>query len=277
MQIRLINNNNINRDSWDNTIDNSNISSPCLKSWYLDKMFPDWEAIVDENYTMIMPILHPMSIDHFYPYGGIISTNPVYSEHLDQFTEKIPKRISSIKLNPTNWWLKKGDIYNVNTKQISLEYAQEEILSRFKDDVIIDRDHLNGQILEIKNIKTIITYLRKSIKTEYNEEELFTRIENIIKFAISNNEGIAIGYINSNNELSSLVILLFNQNFIHLFLAISYSDIDKHQLYQIVAEFIKENDMSNTIIDIPSSMNRFVQLSPELIGAFNIRYQKLVE
>ncbi|MDC1106952.1 hypothetical protein OAT16_09620 [Prolixibacteraceae bacterium] len=276
MKISLLNNNKIDRDLWDHTINNSNIASPCLISWYLDKMIPDWEAVVNQEYSMIMPVLSPNTIDHFNPYGGIISSTPIYTEHLDLFTQDILKKENYIKLNPTNWWLKEK-LETIVTQQISLEYPHNEILNRFKENVIIDREKLNGQILEIKNIKTILTYLRKSIKPEYNEEELFTRIENIIKFAISRNEGIAIGYINEQNEISSLVVFLFNQNFIHLFLALSNNKIDRHQLYQIVAEFIKENDMSETIIDIPSSKNRYVQISPELIGAFNIKYQKSIQ
>ncbi|MCT4672281.1 MAG: hypothetical protein N4A37_03425 [Prolixibacteraceae bacterium] len=274
MKINLINNNDIDRDKWDATIDYSNIASPCLRTWYLDKMFPNWEALVNEDYSMIFPIINSNDKKYFFPYGGIISTGLVYSEDLNLFIDALPSHAKETKLNPTNWWLKPDKTSRITTHQLSLEQTHELIHKNFAKEIAELQS--DGRILELKSIEAILKFVREALKIETEEdEELLLRISNVIKFSISRNNGIAIAHIDKKNQVSSLVLFLFNQNFIHLFLSLSLDKKNKNQLYQIIYEFIKENDMSSTILDMPNCETKFNQITPKLIGSYHINYQLL--
>jgi hypothetical protein len=46
----------IDKEKWDNALQNSHNSMVYANSWYLDAMCPYWEALVIDNYAYIMPI-----------------------------------------------------------------------------------------------------------------------------------------------------------------------------------------------------------------------------
>ncbi|QZE13324.1 hypothetical protein K4L44_12080 [Halosquirtibacter laminarini] len=117
MSITILHNKDINREMWDNTINESSICSPTLQSWYLDIVCPDWQAVIKEDYSMVMPIVPSNDLDQYIPYSGIISIYQVYSEDVEEFISILPTKVDLLNLNPTNWLLSSNKTKLIETEQ----------------------------------------------------------------------------------------------------------------------------------------------------------------
>ena len=56
MKIYYLKNKDIDLDKWNECIKNSFNGIVYAYSWYLDIVNEEWEALVDENYTRVMPL-----------------------------------------------------------------------------------------------------------------------------------------------------------------------------------------------------------------------------
>jgi hypothetical protein len=95
----------INNARWDKCIDTAVNGSVFAYSWYLDKVAPGWEALVDEQYHTVMPltfapynrkkdICQPL----FTPSLGIFSNHLIFPSALKQFYNEIESRFRSVNL-----------------------------------------------------------------------------------------------------------------------------------------------------------------------------------
>lgn len=80
-------------------------------SWYLDKVHPQWEALVEDDYHAVMPLTggKKFGVNYlFQPYFvqqlGVFSKTPMTQEKLDAFLTAIPQkyRFVEIRLNESN-------------------------------------------------------------------------------------------------------------------------------------------------------------------------------
>lgn len=70
----------IDKDQWDNCITNASNGLIYGFSWYLDIVSPGWDAVINEDYTAVMPLPWKQK------YGITYVIQPVYTKHLGVFS-----------------------------------------------------------------------------------------------------------------------------------------------------------------------------------------------
>lgn len=164
IDIKYLKHNEIDKEKWDRVVACSDYSLPYFFSWYLDIVSPDWEALILDDYNIIMPLTvkHKYGIKYviqppFTQQLGILSFNKtIDKEIIGHFIKKIPYFIFDINLNYNNVW-KESKInlviepnsynlirsrYNKNTKR--------NILKAINSDLIIKKIDLS-QFIPLMN------------------------------------------------------------------------------------------------------------------------------
>ncbi|MCB8998955.1 MAG: hypothetical protein H6540_02650 [Bacteroidales bacterium] len=104
--IRYLENREVDRIKWDVCMENS--TQPLIYgiSWYLDLVAPGWCALVNEDYSAVMPL--PVKSRYGIQYCiqpiyaqqlGIFSNTELNSATIHEFLEAIPRKFKIIKLN----------------------------------------------------------------------------------------------------------------------------------------------------------------------------------
>lgn len=180
--IRYLKHHRINKEKWDEAIEKSQFPVVYAMSWYLDRVCPGWEALVEGNYRSVFPVtgnrkfgIHYLYQPFFTQQLGLFSTKKEGDIH--KFIDAIPRKYKFIQIalnekNPLsecNW--KKvtnqtfhldldqeiEDIrkdYSENTKR-NLKKAQKHAIKiirndRFSDLIRLFRENRGG---ELKNLK----------------------------------------------------------------------------------------------------------------------------
>jgi hypothetical protein len=103
---RFFKNNEIDRHAWDKCIDSSVQGLIYSQSWYLDLVSPGWCALVEEDYSRVMPL--PLKKKYGIPYVmqplyvqqlGVFSPSPVTAEELKTWIRAIPDQYLYVALN----------------------------------------------------------------------------------------------------------------------------------------------------------------------------------
>jgi hypothetical protein len=97
LSIKLLINQQIDKKRWDETMESSQNGIVYGYSWYLDAVFPNWTALVSEDYTFIFPITSNRKFGLYYWYSpiytmqlGLFSTQELTDEVLLQFYGLLP-------------------------------------------------------------------------------------------------------------------------------------------------------------------------------------------
>jgi hypothetical protein len=122
--VRYLQNNEIDKLSWDSCVNSSLNSLPGALSWYLDLVCPGWNALVLDDYAAVMPLTgkRKLGIDYlFQPYFtqqlGIFSPLRLTQADTGQFLASIPGffKYIDICLNAANKPL--GDGFTFTARQ----------------------------------------------------------------------------------------------------------------------------------------------------------------
>lgn len=102
LNIKLLTNQQIDKNRWDKTMESSQNGIVYGYSWFLDSVFPNWTALVSEDYTYIFPITSNRKFGLSYWYSpiytmqlGIFSSNELSDEVLKFFYASLPNSIIS--------------------------------------------------------------------------------------------------------------------------------------------------------------------------------------
>jgi hypothetical protein len=109
--IRYLKHPEINKSKWDECISNSPNGLIYAYSWYLDAVCPEWEALVEDDYTIIMPLPMGKKLGFTYTYPppftqqlGLFSLHEILERKTMEFISAIPRHYQYIemKLNEKN-------------------------------------------------------------------------------------------------------------------------------------------------------------------------------
>jgi hypothetical protein len=104
--ISYINRKDISENKWNACIDGSFNGNIYGYSWFLDIVGPDWDALVENDYERVFPLVYRKKIGIYYIYQpfftqqlGLYSTTKLDAETLKSFINAIPKKFRRIELN----------------------------------------------------------------------------------------------------------------------------------------------------------------------------------
>jgi hypothetical protein len=279
----------IDREQWDNCISSSRSSKPYAYSWYLDIMAPGWEALVDDDYDSVFPI------PGFRKYGIQYIATPIFLQQLGAFSPDNPaEKVIHEFIDYLPEFYKFVDLcvgQNVNYKgirvteranfELDLSKPYETIWTNFdpacrrnieksfrRKAEIVD-DIKPGELIDLFiKIKPI---LAKGIKIRD-----FQRLRNLMDYCLNNNKGKIIGVRASRKKIHFGQFIMETPGSINLFFGVNTMESRENRMnYFIINEIIRENALSEKILDFSGSSIPSIALFMQSFGSINVPYYRL--
>ncbi len=106
MMIKYLKHNEIDKKRWDEIIEKSTDDLIYVRSFYLDIVAPEWEALIMNDYEYIMPLPVRKKFGFYYIFQpflvqqlGIFSPYDIKQEIISTFLKSIPEKYKYIHLN----------------------------------------------------------------------------------------------------------------------------------------------------------------------------------
>jgi hypothetical protein len=271
-------------NAWDNCIAGSFNGSVYACSWYLDLVCERWDALVEDDYLSVMPLITRRYLGQniiFMPYFinelGIFSKTPINSAKTDHFIKAIPSRFVyyRILLNKYN---------PIDNKKIP-----HIIRQRFELDLIKPYHKLAGDFVpDLRRKLNMAVALKFSfIKGLAPNDLIHFIVENKIRVdkTISNNDfrllrtiiagliryrsGELYGVYNQHNDLASAALFTWFNNHINLLFQVVAPDQQQNLpgLF-LIDRFIDKYSETNTILSFDPP---FESLYPSQLIDFGAR------
>lgn len=197
MEIIYLENNQINKSKWDETIQHSSSGNVYVYSWYLDAVFPNWSALITNDYKYIFPLTinSQWKIGYYFTpiYAmqfGLFSSEKISEEIEFKFWSQVFKKVKvlDISLHPQNNYIPKGVVVlQKQCQTINLSKSYNEIATLYNTNLkrnLNKAKKLNLRIESTKNVKEVVSMFRNSrgnkIKDlkEIHYSNLFKLIQN---------------------------------------------------------------------------------------------------
>jgi len=264
MDIRLINNSKVNRQKWDDTVTQSS-SNFFATSKALDINSSTWQAIVVDDYELVMPIVPQTR------YGIPYLVQPLFFQQLGVFQ----KQQEPIVIDPFLRFIKKRFpfiVYNFNTnnttktvsksilfrKTYSLDLNKpiEELKMNFSKSHRKNISKTQSNLLYIDELNSpdlFLPFLRtfyQSKNMSFVKEKNYLGLKNII-YATFNHSKLLGCY--DNNELIGMAYFLTYMNRCTLYSCTNEKGHEKKATFALVNAFIEQNSYPNGILDFAGS------------------------
>lgn len=214
--IRHLNHSQINKEKWDACLDAATYTIIYARSWYLDVVSPQWEALVWGDYEIIFPLTWKKKAGQYYlsqpafaQHLGIFSTQSVTSFVTEAFLRNIPKKFShyNICLNPANpCTLGNWNKQLRKTYHLDLSFSYNQLVEGYSKDTIKNLKHSNRYSLHIKPIKgeQVIELYKKYVwhKTPELAETDFKRLLHLFEVMQQYSKVVFLG-VYDNHQLSA--------------------------------------------------------------------------
>lgn len=273
MDIQYLKNEEINFVKWDNCINNAHNGHIYAFSWYLDIIFEQWEALVLNDYSAVMPVIitkkgpfYCACSDIFTRQLGVFSTDLLKEEIVNAFLKKLSSvyRVFSINLNKYN------NVGNsvfrqkyIPTYEFDIIESYNTIKSRYspkvKQSIETAREH---KVAVIKNIRPndFIGFIsRDSVlsSTKARRKEL-DKLRKIIAFVFRHGLGeIYVAFTAENQLCAACLFLKSNRKSNLIYSAITPEGQQVYAMHYLIDYYIKKHaEQTLTLnfenIDIPA-------------------------
>jgi hypothetical protein len=260
----------IDRERWDTCIRRSFNGIIYAYSWYLDIVAPGWEALIADDYSVVMPLPkgRKFGISYLYtPYFiqqlGVFSIKKLVAEDVQQFLKSIPDSYRYIEINFNTFnKIVKSDSYTLHTHltheldlikssdQLQTDYSENtrrNIRKALKQNLVFTNQASREEIITLfrKNRGRAVRVwgeaeydiLRKLLQALDGRGRLHVR-------GVSNQEG---------KLLAGAFFIDANGKVIFLFSGLSEEGREKGAMFALIDRFIVENAHKNLILDFEGS------------------------
>ncbi len=265
--IHYYHHNEIDKFAWDNCIENSPDGLIYACSWYLDIVNPGWEALIDDDYSTVMPlpVKKKLGVDYLIrPYFvqqlGIFSRHTLNETMVINFINSIPNHfkycnfhlnsickvsVPNIYINGVTYVLplhqSYKSIYNEystnNKRNIKKSYDNGLTVSRLDETELFIKFYKNhGKLIPGKNFMKCFRTL--------TEEALKRNVGNI-----------KVVYNQNNEILSAVLWLKFKEWIIYLISCTSLKGKELGSNFLLIDNFLKENSGNNLFLDFEGSFD----------------------
>jgi hypothetical protein len=224
----------ISKEKWDECVFNAFNSMVYAESWYLDIVAYGWEALVEDDYSAVMPLVwnKKAGISYLYqPYFtqqlGVFSSGLLTPDRIIRFLEAIPRhfRYGEINFNshnPLNNLALEGYASQLN-HELDLINPYNHLYKNFSDNNKRNLKKAQNKDLSIqKGISPeLITNLfkeGKGLRLNHITPFHYKRLNHLMHKALSLSKGVTYGVYSPLNELmAGAFLLISNDRVIFLF------------------------------------------------------------
>ncbi len=282
MNIKYIKHQNINKLQWDNTIMNATNGNVYAMSWFLDIVSPKWEALISDDYNIVMPLPVKSKLGLKYlvqPYYtqqlGVFMKHEIENTDFNMFIKKIPYRFYRLQFNSANSFDFPKEKLRPNY-ELELNNTYENIYSNFGQNC---KRNINKAKKEKQTIKKDVSvyefyvFLRKNSKLEQTKGAIPV-FKELLRQSKKNGTAKILSVLdNSNNEIIASVFLLMWKNRIYYLMPCSSETGRNYKsMFLIIDYLIKKHSESNTVLDFEGSSIEGVAKFYKGFGAKRVMY-----
>ncbi len=277
---------NIDKKKWDHCIDTSSNGLVYAYSFYLDRMSKNWDALILDDYNIVMPLtwnkkysIHYLYQPFFCPQLGIFG-NKINAEIVRSFLEYIPSKFKywDFYLNRNNLFtLKDFPFYERSNYVMSLKESFELLSGKYSKSHLrnINKSFKQGNIVKkdipISEIIELATEQTKSFspitKTDYRN---FSALLEMI-----NQKGMAqtYGVYSKQDQLLASCAWIFSHNRAYYILVGNHpAGRTSGASHLLIDQFIKEHAGEDLLLDFEGSNVRSLAFFYKSFGATLEKY-----
>lgn len=265
-KIKYVKHKYIDKQLWDNCVNNSVNRFIYAQSWYLDIISENWDAIIYDNYSAVMPVIWKKKYRLRYVYQpiymqqtGIFFTEKLTISEILKFIEIVNKKFLKIDIN-FNYAnkLPKNISFKIRTNYIlDLNCTYENLYSNFNKNTKRNIKKAQKKNLTIVNNATAEEHIEfKKLNLESDVPDfVFTRFKKIINYCKQNNCAEQYLVKNEKEEIISSVFLPIDGNRIYYLQATSNNEgKSKAAAFMIINTIIEKYAGTNIVLDFEGSM-----------------------
>ncbi len=289
--IKYLKHNEIDKAKWDNSLKLSLNASVYASSWYLDIVSPEWEAIIEGDYTSIFPLCvrKKFGFDYLYqPFftqqGGLFSSD-IEKDKLLHFLKSIPSkfRLIEINLNTSNQIeeFEKFRIYKRKTHHLELNSSMDSLRKKYSENLIrnLKKAKKVDQIVNSGNeIKAIISIFRNERGKNIGQlkDKDYLLLEEIVDQGIKRNLVEVFFTRDGEGKINSGAVFLKSfDSYIFLFSATDKSAREFSSMALLIDHFIENHQQENKLLDFEGSMDEHLSRYYRSFGSLEIVYLQI--
>jgi hypothetical protein len=261
--IKFLHNSEINIQRWDQVVGDAINSRVYALSWYLTILHLDWHGLIYGDYDYVMPVIFSKKWGIEYTFQPIYSQQhgifpPSSHEITSLFIQFLQKRFRyiDISLNSRNRIEnEKIEIEERKNFLLPLENNYSDLYLQYTNDCKknIKKAVRVNAISSTLSLEEFMDFKNKNKKISFNED-LQTRLEQIISQAIDRNSGFLYGAYSSLNELCGASFII-KDNYRYTILNSVSSEMGKksRSMFAIIDAFIREHNLQPYLLDFEGS------------------------
>lgn len=258
----------VDKQKWDNCIDQSVNNLIYAYSWYLDIVCPGWEALIEDDYVSVMPLTarKKYGINYLYPpyfaqQLGVFSKKKLTQIKVEEFLNSIPSHYKFIELyvNIQNTFEFPGFIVKKNINiELLLDAPYELLRKKFSRNTErnIRKAEKNDLTLQ-KNISPseLINIFRKNKGEQINNltNKNYTVLLRLINTCSQKGYVESWGAFSGGKLCAGVVTLIKNNRMIFLFSATNKRAKESYAMFLLIDKFIRNYAGKGMLFDFEGS------------------------
>lgn len=276
----------IDKKKWDHSIDNAGNGLIYAYSFYLDAMSDNWDALILNDYEMVMPLTWKKKYTIYYLYQpfytaslGIFGNN-ISAETVNYFLKNMPAKFKywDFYLNRDNlFYLTDFPMYERSNYILPLNENYETLENRYATSHArnIKRARQTGNVVKKDiPIKEVIKLAKQQSKDFSEiEENTFLDFANLYEFLKKRNQAITYGVYSSQNQLvASCAYFFSHQRAFYILVGNHPNGRTSGASHLMVDHFIREHAGENLVLDFEGSNVNSVAFFYKSFGAHLEKY-----
>lgn len=277
---------NIDKVKWDSCIDNSNNGLIYAYSFYLDAMSENWDALVLNDYEMVMPLTWKKKYSIYYLYQPFLTAslgifgNHISSEKVKSFLENIPSKFKywDFYLNRVNLFsIQEFPMYERNNYILPLNNSYENLKSNYA------KSHQRNikRAVQFGNIGKKNIPIDEVIHLAKNQEKDFSKIKekdyenfaSLFEFLKEKKRAITYGVYSAQDKLVASSAWIFSNQRAYYILVGNHPDgKTSGASHLMIDEFIKDHAGKDLLLDFEGSNASGVAFFYKSFGAVLEKY-----
>jgi len=282
----------IDNDKWNKCINHSFNGNLYGYSWFLDITGGEWDALVENDYERVFPLVHRKKFGINYIYQpfftqqlGLYSTTKLDAKALDTFIKAIPSKFKQVEINLNT--LNKAEekafklIPQLN-HELDLIHSYEKIREGYSENLVRNLKKPEKAGLSIsKNIKPddIIDLFRKNRGREISHlnDKDYLQLKRIAYTCMYKGLANIQGVYDRHNQLcAGAFFILSNNKAIFLFSGLSEEGREAGAMPYLIDSFIRQHAGRHLTFDFDGSNDPNLARFYKSFGSKECIYQRLV-
>ncbi|MGN6196543.1 MAG: hypothetical protein ACTHOB_16510 [Ginsengibacter sp.] len=267
MKISYLPHSRIDKIKWDCCIDSAGNGLIYAYSFYLDAMSENWDALILNDYEIVMPLTWKKKYTFYYLYQPFYTAslgvfgNDISAEIVNNFLKNIPQKFKywDFYLNRDNLFsLADFPMYERSNYILPLNENYETLMGRYASSHVrnIKRAKQFGNVVKKEiPIKDVIALAKEQAKSFSSiEEDNFLDFANLHEFLKKRNQAITYGVYSSQNQLVASCAYFFSHQRAYYILVGNHPNGKTSGASHLMIDyFIKEHAGENLVLDFEGS------------------------